>query len=164
MRHLKEWLEPHKPSQIIVALPGNLSKGKPLSFDSLFQGITIKTEFTAKIKNPSWVWFPFCFPATPTPLFLMYILGLCIFFSASRNLQCQKMISLSWDKYFNEFWFVLQSYFLFFSVSAAVEGGTRGKSEESTAGKCWNLLVQSIKSCAAALDGFLSSESCSWGC
>lgn len=48
MRHLKEWFEAHKPPQIIVALPGNLSKGKPLSFDSVFQGITIKIEFTAK--------------------------------------------------------------------------------------------------------------------
>lgn len=51
MRHLKEWFEVHKPSQIIMALPGNLSKRKPLYFDSVFQGITIKTEFRAKIKK-----------------------------------------------------------------------------------------------------------------
>lgn len=84
MSHLKEWSEAQKPPQIIVVLPGNLSKGKTLSADSVFQGITIKNWIYSKIKNPSW--FPFYFPATPTSLFSMYILVLSIFFSLLQGI------------------------------------------------------------------------------
>lgn len=83
MRHLEEWLEAHKPPQITMALPGNPSKGKPLSFDSVFQGITINLQQNKK-SFPDLV--SFLFPSHTNPIIFHVYFNALAFFLCYKEL------------------------------------------------------------------------------